>query len=213
MTRKHTRIYLENGIEHIDVPYDENSDGSHSPYILGKVEVSNFPDSSQTTNESNITIVEATLTRPADSIPYIAGDLISGSVTASSPITLSNIVNSNGGRGYITKVILTSDDQNLNAEFRLWLYNIPNPGLPGDNEPYSIFWDDAPSRLGYVDLPLLSTENAGSGSDCGISIRSGQFPFNTLEDSKNLYGVLQTKTAFEPVDEQQFYLKIFAEIA
>lgn len=211
MPKKHTRIYLEGGLENIDHTYSENSDGYSQD-----VNVTNSVEASLVSGENHLGEISPCLTfdsadfvRPADVLAYLAGDVVSDSVESPTTMEFENLARLNGGKGYITKAILSTNQPTNVAEFRLWLYLVNDPTLVGDNVPFPLLWEDKSRRLGYIDFPAMTTEMAGS--DSALSIRVGSFPFNT-DKSSSLFGVLQTKTGFTPVSEQGFYVKLFAEV-
>jgi hypothetical protein len=157
---------------------------------------------------------EATFTRPAENAtPYSVNDIVSSGAGATVPITLSNIARVNGGTGYITKARLGTNQSTCTAQFRVWLYTVNNPTLAVDNAPHTLLWTNRASRLGYVDVPALATEGTGSDSAFGMwQIDNGPFAFVTASNDKNLYAVLETKSAFTPASGQAFYLEVFSDV-
>jgi hypothetical protein len=161
----------------------------------------------------NITWAEANFSRPANVSGYIIGDMVSNSVVTTAMMTLSGMARINGGEGYIMKARLGTNQAANVAAYRMWLYTVNNPTLVADNVPFSLLWANRSSRLGYIDFPAMTSEM--TGSDCAFATwsNSGVFPFTTASADKNLYAVLETKTAFTPDSSQAYYLEVFADAA
>lgn len=150
-------------------------------------------------------------TRAATVSPYLAGDVISDSEAATTLVVFTNIARVVGGSGYITKARLITNQSTCVAQIRLWLYTISNPAsIPVDNAPFTLLYANAPNRIGYIDFPALTTEQSGSDSASAMDDKI-RLAFACAAASRNLYGVLETKTAFTPANAQKFYIELSAD--
>jgi hypothetical protein len=153
-----------------------------------------------------IAIVSAELTRPANTSAYTIGDVVSDSTVASTLLTFTGAARVTGGSGYITKVRLETNQSTNVAQMRLWLYTINNPTVVADNVPMTLLYTNKANRIGYIDIPSCATEMAGSDS---AQAQDGtiRFAFRCGADA-NLYGLLETKTAFTPTSNQKFFVEL-----
>ncbi len=147
------------------------------------------------------------ITRPADTTAYAAGDVIG---TATSAIhTLTPAGPSFGGAVLITNVTLELDIASVPAgmtTFRLHLFNA-SPTAIADNAAFDLLSADRSKYLGFVDLPTPldfgSTLWSETESQIYWSIRKQV----TLVDA-NLYGVLQTVGGYTPASASVFVLTV-----
>ncbi|MGL5922137.1 hypothetical protein [Chroococcidiopsis sp.] len=151
------------------------------------------------------TLVQATLTRPADTTVYAANDAITNSTSTPQPINFASSARIDAGSGVVVGARLTKNNNNLtNASFRLWLY-AGVPGVPNDNATFAQQWADRTVRLGYIDFtsPI-------QGADCVSFI--GAFPNNQyafkLNGGTSLFGILQALAAYGPASGEQFFIEL-----
>lgn len=154
---------------------------------------------------------ETSFSRPANVSGYIIGDVVSNSVSATTLLTFSGMARINGGKGYITKCILTTNQATNVAAYRMWLFNISNPTVVADNVPNTFLWANRTALLGYIDFPVASSEMSGSDSAFSVWANEGMFPFAAAASDRNLYAVLETKTAFTPDSGQSYSIKMFSD--
>lgn len=148
------------------------------------------------------------LTRPADVLAYTVGDSVNSSTTVPTAMTFPAMGLGAGDDGYLIKAQLVTDQAACVAQLRLWLFNVATPFLNVDNAAFLIKYADRATRLGYIDFPALATE---AGSDCAIAL-AGSIRLAYVSAATNeIYGVLQTKTAFTPASAQKFYVQMTAE--
>lgn len=95
-----------------------------------------------------------TLTRPNDTSPYTANDVI-GAATGSSAALQFTVGSSDGGHALLTTARMAI---NLSAvisgmgNFRLYFYNVTPPSALGDNAAWDLPSGDRTAFLGYIDL-------------------------------------------------------------
>ena len=148
-------------------------------------------------------------TRPADTLAYLANDVVADSTTAATIITFTNMTRVNGGTGYITKALFKSNLSTLTSVFRLHLYSVA-PAVVADNVPFPELWADTAGYLGFIDFESTSTEGAGSDS-CKSLNKDIRLAFNAAAGTTSIFGVLQTKTLFTPTSGQLISIKLTAE--
>lgn len=152
----------------------------------------------------------ASLTRPADTTAYAVKDTVSNSTSATTPMTFA-IGRINGSTGYITKARLTTDQSTNTAQFRLHIFRTNAATVGADNAAHTLMWADRTLRIGYIDFGPCSTE--GTGSDSAQSLNADcRLAFSCDPADNNLYGVLETLTAFTPASGQQFHIALTAEL-
>lgn len=136
---------------------------------------------------------QVSVTRPADTTAYAAGDVVGAAAAA---ITFPNIGAAAG------TIILTSADLRIDVSsipagmtsFRLHLYNITPPSALADNAPWDLPSGDRASYLGYIDL--------GSPVDLGSTLFV-QTPTDFRKEilmgaSTSLFGYLVTAAGYTP---------------
>lgn len=135
----------------------------------------------------------ASITRPANTTAYAAGDVVGATAAA---IEFSNIGNPNGYIS-ITDADLRIDVSAVPAgmtSFRLHLYDATPASALADNAAWDLPAGDRDAYLGYIDLgtpvdvgSTLFVQTAGDGSK---AIKMGS--------TASLFGYLVTTTGFTP---------------
>lgn len=167
----------------------------------------------------------ATFTRPADTTAYAAGDIVANSTTGASVVPLRfPALRVPNGSGVITGArMLKSDDDLVNASFRLWVFaNQPfaAAGYPADNAALTLTYAALQSFVGYFDF--TSFVDAGSANVAVANPSRNIAPFScarsqrmptsdtitvggvTYDGTQLLYGVLEARAAYTPGNAEQF---------
>lgn len=128
------------------------------------------------------------LTRPADVLAYLAGDVVGGVLT---------IASIGPAAGYIT---ITDTDLRIDSltviagmtSFRLQLYNATPPSALVDNAPWDLPAGDRASYMGYVEL--------GTPVDLGstLYVQSSTVKKLLMGATTSLFGYLVTAGAYTP---------------
>lgn len=140
----------------------------------------------------------ANFTRPNDTNPYGAGDVVCNSTSAPAVMTFSNVGPAAGGEVWITAVDLRIDVAAIPAgmtRMRLHLYNAA-PTPINDNAAYDLPSGDRAKYLGFIDLP----DPVDNGATLWSSTEELYYQVRkqvTLA-SANLYGILMTVGAYTP---------------
>ena len=137
--------------------------------------------------------VTTTLTRPADTASYAAGDSVNTSTSEPTALEFAGCTRQEGEGGYLNEVqIETSAVQFASKTVRLWLYNATPATLTNDNAAMLLDWDDRAKRLGYVDVTFDAVVGA---SDMVMGKASPMYQFVCASGSTSLYGLVQTLSA------------------
>lgn len=161
-------------------------------------------------------IASAELKRPADTNPYAIKDAVANSTTGANVTMLefAGSARSLGGGGSIAKVRLMTDKKDDASLYRLHLYHTaPAAALRvGDNSPFTFLWANRASRVGMIDLPALSTEDAtgstGAGATAGNGVANMPMPYQCAAADNKLYGLLEILTALTPASEQNYFVEL-----
>jgi hypothetical protein len=144
---------------------------------------------------------QASITRPANTTAYAVGDVVAGN-GVTTPIALP--VNRNGGK--ITHVRLTkSGDTITNATFRVHFFDASHT-IAADNAQLTSVNANRANYLGYVDLPAMVQD--GAGSNIGIAKDDDvRIPFS----GDTVYAVITAVAAYTPASAEVFNLSIGVE--
>lgn len=154
--------------------------------------------------------VAASFSRPTDTSPYTALDVVCDSASAPTVLSFSNIARVNQGSGYITKARLLTDQKTNTARFRLHLFSA-SPTAINDNSPFLLLWANRADRVGYIDFDACITEDSSNSTAAGALNASIRLAFNCASASRTLYGILETRDGFTPANAQNFYIELTAE--
>jgi hypothetical protein len=176
-------IYMTDPVtgDRVPVAYGDNGDGTFSPTgLIGK-----------------LTAVSVEITRENNATPYGIGDVISASASTPAVHQLANIMRVVGGSGYISSIRVTSNVKSVVPAIRIHFYNASDPTVSGDNLPHRELYADIAKRLGYVDLPTMTTAADTSNSDMSRTMTATPpwLPVFAAAASRNLWFSIETLTA------------------
>lgn len=149
----------------------------------------------------------ATLTRPANTTQYAAGQQVSATANGSTGSPLSfTLAGVNAGGGIVTDAHLIKSSTSLtNATFRLHLFDSAAPTLTslGDRNSYAApFIADYAAYVGYFDF------NTGVAGPDGAWFEGAPsqslLSFLCAAASKTVYGVLEATGAYTPTSGEVF---------
>jgi hypothetical protein len=106
--------------------------------------------------------VTVSVTRPANTDAYAAGDTFGTAVTSVLEFDFSAIMPRPGIIAYLVEVLVRTNKATFLPRLRLHLYNAAPPAVV-DNAALPLLWADRALSLGVIDFPALQT--AGAGSD------------------------------------------------
>jgi hypothetical protein len=166
------------------------------------------------------TVVNASVTRPADALIYAAGDLIANSTTAASvtPLTFTNAARVPAAPFKVVRARLTKDDDDVTAAtFRLHLFTTdPTATAPtnGDNGALqltgvlgvsigSFTFDMTASPDIHTDGNYATAEPAAGAEISAVAAAA----------SRDIYGLLEATGTYTPASGEVFtaYLEIVQE--
>jgi hypothetical protein len=150
----------------------------------------------------------ASCNRPADTIPYAAGDLIANSVSAAAvaPLAFANAVRAPGEAIRIEGLRLRKSSPSLaNAVFRVMLLRSVPVFSVGDNGALLVgsvlAMDDTEHRVGSFDVTMDRAAAAGAMGDSLVGVR----PITvTPVAGTTLYAVVQALAAYTPASAEMF---------
>ena len=159
-----------------------------------------------------VTRVATEFTRPADTTAYTAGDVVSNSTSATTLIDLASAVRVNGGSGYVVRVDLATDKKSITPRIRVHFFNASNPTVSVDNAAHRELYVDAAKRLGWVDLPAMTTGTDTTNSTMSRTSNDGcRLPVVAGGATTSLYALLEALDAFTPASGQKFTLTVFTD--
>lgn len=137
---------------------------------------------------------QVTITRPANTTAYTAGDVVGGKIEFAGLKGFPDIL--------ITAADLAIDVSAIPAgmtSFRLHLYDVTPPSDLADNAAWDLPSGDRASYLGYVDL--------GSPADVGSTLfaQVDQVNKHLGPGSTGVWGYLVTNGAFTPAGNSEVY--------
>lgn len=138
---------------------------------------------------------DVTITRPANTTAYTAGDVIGSDTSASSALEFVNVAPTGGGDVLITsaelRIDLTAVPSGMTT-FSLHLYSVTPPSAYADNAVWDLPSGDRASYLGFIDL--------GSPVDVGSTLWVELQGINkqVTAAGTSIFGYLRTNGAYTP---------------
>lgn len=205
------------------VPLNVDADGKlkvDASVSIDSISVSNVEISNDVGNPVPVSAatvkVGVELTRPTGTDAYIAKDVISDSTSAPTVLTFANFARANAGTGIIVRARLMTDKKDVTAGFRLHLFHT-EPTAIVDNGPYLMLYANAANRIGMIDFPAMASEDPTNSTAAGTMRPSSDGSsgppnlwFQSASDSRAIYGILETTSAFTPASQQKFYIELAA---
>lgn len=155
----------------------------------------------------NLVTIAREFTRPANTTAYTAGDAVGDSTSALTMQELANAARVSGGSGYIVGVRLATDKKSITPRIRVHFFSANGATLANDNEAWKDLYADSSKRVGYVDLPAMTTGTDTTNSDMSRSLDlTVRVPY--VCNATSLYYVLEALDAFTPASGQKFNLTV-----
>lgn len=89
-----------------------------------------------------------------------------GPATGSAASTIANMALANGRGGTITMLRLTCNKKSVTPVIRVHFFNDSAPTVAADNAQWKEVYADISKRIGYYDMPAMSTGADTASSDC-----------------------------------------------
>lgn len=154
--------------------------------------------------------VSATFTRPNDTTPYGAGDLVANNTAAASVVPLSWLTA--GSRPFVLSRIrlLKSGATITNAQFRIHLFrSAPVISTTGDNGVFASVVAGAANWLASFDGTMVAAMSDGAAVNC---LPTGNTPRRDyVGDPTTLYGLLEAVGAYTPAAQEVFTATLVQE--
>ena len=148
--------------------------------------------------------LSATITRPADTTAYAAGDVIG---TASTHILTFNnaldVIANDMQRGLIYRAwLIDSAAAATLPSLELWLFNVA-PAAQADNAVFNV--SDAELMNGLVGIIPFTRSFVGKANDNSVQVSDQlSMAFEVAPGDTAIYGVLVVRNAYTPVSAEQF---------
>lgn len=155
-------------------------------------------------------LVEASLTRPANTTQYAAGDQVADSASAPTPIEFTLAAAVPGGAGVILSALcISSANQATKPNFRLYVFDA-EPTPSNDNAAWAPADSDVMNIIAAIEFTSWHVGKSDVGADGNtISIVSDvSCPFRTHSSSTSLWGLLVERSTYTPVSAETFTLRL-----
>ena len=146
-----------------------------------------------------------TITRPADTNAYTAGDLIANSTTAGSVVPMRFGVSglANAGRGLVKAArLLKSATTTTDAQFRVWLFTASPTVTNGDNGALAVA--TAATIMRALAIDMQTTALAMGGGHLQYAAFSPEVCFDLGSETRAIYGLLEATDGYVPASAETF---------
>jgi len=158
----------------------------------------------------NLLMIATEFTRPNDSTPYTANDVVSNDATTTTMQALAAAARVAGLGGYVVGIRVATDKKSITPRMRVHFFNTTGATLAGDNLAWKDVYADSAKRVGYVDLPAMITAADATNSDNSRALDlTVRMPYTCVATS--LYFVLETLDAFTPAALEKFTVTVFCD--
>ena len=166
--------------------------------------------------EFNTSSIVRAITRPADTTPYTAGDVVSGDPDLH--FTFPKAARIGGGRltGVISGARITSSaNVATKADLELWLFRA-DVAARADNLAIAFTDAEMLTRIGIIQFPtanwFVGLATAGAGGNAGCESMGLGIPYQlaapAANDTPSMYGQLVVRNAYEPVSAEIFTVEL-----
>lgn len=159
--------------------------------------------------------VTGSVTRPANTTHYAAGDVVTAGTPAA--ISFTNLVNAMNGTQKIVKAMLVdSANQATKGQFDLFLFSVA-PSVDADNAAFTPTDAELANLVGILRFDTAIDGDATAGAD-GNAVYFGKnvtgeysMPVRTATASRTLYGVTVVRNAYTPVSDEVLTFHLWVE--
>ncbi len=145
-------------------------------------------------------ISEATLTRPADTTQYAAGDQVANSTSAPVALNFGTCATYNGGGGLLVDIVcIDRANQSTKPNLRLYLFN-GSPTLNNDNANWNPSHADMNKVLAMAEFSSWEVGGtaAGTAGNCFSFARVNR-KYRCAAGQQNLWGQVVERGTYTPV--------------
>ena len=145
----------------------------------------------------NKATIPVSITRESNATPYTAGDVISSAAATVVPaMDFTTAGRVAGGSGYVVGATLITNVKSVVPRTRVHLFNVNTATVSGDNLPWRDLYADSSKRIGYFDLPAMTTGADSTNSDMSRTAAFDfRLPYICAAASRHIYAVLETLDA------------------
>lgn len=150
------------------------------------------------------------MTRPADTTAYAAGDGVTTATSSAAGMTVPNVARISGGSGVILGGRASkSTTGTTNAQFRLWIYqNSASVTIPNDNAAFSpAVVADRAKLVGWATVDF-SAGVAGSDGVTAPIVFSESAPMGFKCTGTDFLVIWEARAAYTPGSAEVFYLEL-----
>ncbi len=171
-------------------------------------------DNPQKVTGGSLQVVGVEITRPNDTTPYTAKDVIADNTAGLRVLTFDAMALAAGGAGTITKARLMTDKKDYTGRVRLHLYHTA-PTAIADNSPFLLLYANKANRIGQIDFPACASEDSSNSTAASALITPGfgglPLDFKCAAGDDALYGILEDLDGKTPAAQQKFYVELTAQ--
>ena len=154
--------------------------------------------------------VSASVTRPADTTTYAAGDVVTNSTTSPAVITFDAVARANAGNGIVIgAVMIDSANQSTKGQFELWLFDT---SFTPDNDNSAFTPTDAETEtlIGIVQFNnwFSGDATAGAGGNAVCPVQGLSIPFTCGASVDDIFGIIVVRNAYVPVSAEKFTVRL-----
>jgi hypothetical protein len=154
--------------------------------------------------------ISVEITNTTGTTAYAANDVV-GTLTQ-----MPSFARVNAGMGYITELRLATNKKSITPRFRVHFFNASNPTVAADNAQYEDVYADVGKRMGYIDLPNMTSAAGTVSTNMSRAIASGGStgipkPFVCAAGTSSVWVLMETLDAFTPGSAELFTIVALAE--
>jgi len=151
-----------------------------------------------------------TITRPANTTTYTAGDVIG--TASSATMTFNNASFGEFDVGIIQQAIISSSAYvTPPPDLELWLFDATVADI-ADNAAFTPTDAEMATLVGIISFATanwkVANATAGAGGNAVCASGNLGIPFNTLKGKHSLFGVLVARNAYVPVSAEVFTVRL-----
>ena len=155
----------------------------------------------------------ATVTRPANTTTYAAGDVVGSSTAADNTLVLTSVNLNGNGFSTIQKAILhSSASVSTKPDIDLLLFHTTFT-TQADNAAFAPSDTEMGYLVGVINFATggwtIGNATSGAGGNAACVVKDIQLPVTTASGSNgNLFGIMVARNAYAPVSGEIFTLRL-----
>lgn len=155
--------------------------------------------------------VHDTITRPADTTQYAAGDVVGGTATPAAILAFARAIKEKLGFSVLQQAILISSaNQATKLDADLLLFNAAVV-MDNDNAAFTPTDAEMLTFIGRVNFPstgwVAGDATAGSGGNAVCDVQNIGMPINSTTAENGIFGVLVARNSYTPISAEVFTVR------